>query len=158
LSDALLGVKHTEATKKKLSIAHTGKKLSPEHIEKIRAGNTGRVCTEKQIDAIIKSNRSRKGEKRNEEFKRSKSKQMAEYCSFLTEEEKRIKFGNFQEKNPFYGKHHTEETKKKLSEKFKGKSVNRKDKRGNYQRWLDKYGKEVADQKQQHYLDVRKKK
>lgn len=38
----------SEETKRKLSIAHTGKKLSPEHIEKLAAANRGKIISLKQ--------------------------------------------------------------------------------------------------------------
>ena len=42
----------------------------------------------------------------------------------LTEEQKKIRSLNTKgENNPFYGKHHTEETKEKLSKCFKGKTL-----------------------------------
>lgn len=47
------GVKHTEATRARMSAANKGKKLSPEHIAKISAGNKG-----KKISAETKARQS----------------------------------------------------------------------------------------------------
>ena len=52
--------------------------------------------------------------------------------------------------NPFYGKHHTEESKKKMGGAVHDYSGDKNPMYGrtNYDVWLDKYGKEIADEKQ----------
>lgn len=52
--NSMYGKHHTEKTKQKLSKIHKGKKLTAEHIEKLRAANTGRKKTQKELDAISK--------------------------------------------------------------------------------------------------------
>lgn len=49
------------------------------------------------------------------------TKTLIEYYSNMSEDEKRIKYGNFGIKNGMYGKTHTDESKRMISEKNKGK-------------------------------------
>lgn len=57
-----------------------------------------------------------------EEVAKKIKKATSEWFSRLTEEERKQKFGRPGEKNSMYGKKHTEEARKKISEKNKGKT------------------------------------
>jgi hypothetical protein len=99
-----LGYKHTEETKQKISITQKGKTLSEETKQKIREANEGRIISEKTRQAVSKA---RKGIKMSDETKEKMRKH-----ALLN--------------NSFKGKHHTEETKKKISIKNKGKLTGEK--------------------------------
>lgn len=79
-------------------------------------------------------------------------------------------FGKTGEKNHWFGKHHTEETKKKISKTNTGKirteetklKISEYKKANNpmkggvfYLNWIEKYGKEIADQKMESYRQKR---
>ena len=139
----------SEETKKKLSIANTGKHLTKETREKISKANRkennpfyGKHHTEETKEKLSQSSRiSSLGRRHTEETKQKLSE--INTGKHLTEETKKklsitntgkhltketrekISKANRKENNPFYGKHHTEEAKKKLSESHMGsKNVN----------------------------------
>jgi hypothetical protein len=67
ISKGLKGKNRTpmsEETKQKISDANMGKTLSADHRKKISLANKNKPRTEKQIQAVIESNKRRKGEKR----------------------------------------------------------------------------------------------
>lgn len=63
----LLGFKHSEYSKKKMSKARKGKRLSEEHKRKIGLSNTGKIHSEA---SKIKLSKSKKGKRLSEEYKR----------------------------------------------------------------------------------------
>ncbi len=139
----MTGRKHTEETKKKLSEIKLknnpfkGKKHSEE--------------TRKKISEKVKLNKPNRDFMKNEKWlennrKRFKGKKIEEILGSekaKTYKENKSK-NNKDSGNPMYGKKHSEEAKKKISEKRK----ERKNIKSIYQCWLDKYGKEIADQKE----------
>ena len=96
----------SEETKKKMSVAKKGKKLSIEHSRKIALGNTGK--------------------KRTEEFKKKSSERMMGERNHWRgkhhseESKKKLSELNKGEKNAFFGKTHSEEFKRELSDSRKG--------------------------------------
>lgn len=148
LSKSRKGIfKHTEETKEKLSKSHKGKKLSKEHIEKIKEFSKNSKKSEKFIEqqGLIQKYWP-EGSKHTEETKQK----MSEYHKanpvrywlgkkkpleviekikqsrngFKHSEEHKNKMSG--EGNPLYGKHHTEETRKKISESNKNKTPEEK--------------------------------
>lgn len=99
-----LGGKLAQSTKDKISISHTGKKLSEEHKKKLSAFFKGR---KNPLSA-------HKGEKNPFYGKRHSDETMAK----IKESKKGKQSG---ENNPFYGKKHSAETIKKQSDIKKGK-------------------------------------
>ena len=99
---ASYGKPRSEETKKKLSKAHKGKKLSEE-------------TKKKMSDYWKKHGNWIKGKKVPEEIRKQMSERM---------------IGRFSgENHPLYGKHHSEETKKKLSKAHKGKKLSEETKK-----------------------------
>jgi hypothetical protein len=86
------GRKHTDETKQKIRELNIGKKLLEETKEKIKKSMTGEN----------NPNYGKRGKKHTEGWKKNHSDAMSG------------------EKNPFYGQKHTEENKKKMSEKKRG--------------------------------------
>ena len=87
------GMKHTEESKRKMSSAHMGKKLSAEHVENIRKVVTGRKFTDEHKQKIGQAN---KGKKRSNDFKeKNKEKKckplIYENCQFKS----RIELADF---------------------------------------------------------------
>ncbi len=77
-----------------------GYKMTKETIEKIRQHHIGRICSNKTKEKISKSNKGR----------------------IFAKEKGRIHSSKMQgEKNPFYGKKHSQETKDRISKLNKGK-------------------------------------
>lgn len=97
--------KHSLETKRKISEAHKGKKISEETKKKI--GEKSKNIKHSR-ESIEKTRLKNKGKKRSLEFK----KKMSEIGKLRTKE-----------KNSFFGKHHSEETKRKISETKKNKNV-----------------------------------
>ena len=88
------GKKHSEETKAKISASHKGKKLSNEHKEKM---------------SIAQKNR----------YEKNKSTLLGKKLS--NEHKEKISNSLKGQKNPFYNKKHSEETKAKMSQIKKGK-------------------------------------
>ncbi len=95
-SESKKGKKLSEATKKKISISKTGKHLSEETKKKISGSMKGKN-TYKRTEATKKK------------------------MSIAQTGKNGPMFGRTGEKHPNYGKHLSEETKKKISESLKGK-------------------------------------
>ena len=83
----MFGAPHTEETKKKLSVAMSGRTLTEEHKKKISVANSGKIRTEAQKQAMSGENNpsyGRTGEKnhlfgvpRTEEWKKAHSERMS---------------------------------------------------------------------------------
>lgn len=95
IRNAHLGKKLTDEHRKKLSDAHRGKRLSAEHIEKIRKSGYGRKHKE---SSKLKMRLASLGRKNSEETRR------------------KISEANSGKVSAFKGKHHSLETRKKLSD------------------------------------------
>ena len=105
-----LGLKHTNETKKQMSIVSTGRKLSEEtkqKLSKIKKGKKSALSKEGR-QKIIDTHTGNK------------------YCVgkvLSKEHKKKISESLTGSKNHFYGKHHTQESKDKMSMKLKGREV-----------------------------------
>jgi hypothetical protein len=103
----------SEETRKKMGEVRKGRKFSEEHKRKISEGNKGKKKTEEQR---LKMSKSRKGKP-----SKMKGKKMSEIGRQHLKESKK---GMFQgENNPFYGRHHTEESKRKIGNKNRKKPL-----------------------------------
>ncbi len=111
------GVKHTEETKRKISKAHSGKKLSEDHIEKLRVASTGRLHTD---EAKEKISEGLQGHVVTEETRQRIS---AGNIGKEWSKEAREKFSEARtgEGNPRYGTKHSEETIAKMKASSKGR-------------------------------------
>ena len=127
-----IGRTHTAETREKISKINKGRKHSKESIEKIKLKITGRKHTDESKRKMSIKN---KGKKLSDETKEKISKKMK--GKKLTDETKRkisekgkgrkhtdeakekIRLSKLGEKNPFYGKHYTEESKEKISRSCK---------------------------------------
>lgn len=110
--DGTVGYRHREETKKLIAqIAKSkGKKLSPEHIERIRAASTNRVKSPEERAKLSKASTGRK--KSAEELEK-----MSNATKALMTPERRKLIGE-QHK----GLHHTEEVKGQISNSLKGRA------------------------------------
>lgn len=95
-----LGLKHSEESKRKMSIAHKGKKFTDEHRRKLSESHKGKKMSEEARRHISEA---KKGHTATDET----LKKMSEAFSG--------------DKNPMFGKKHSEEARKKMSEAKKGK-------------------------------------
>ena len=100
-NNSFYGKHHTKETRRKISLAHKGKKLSIETIEKMRKSHLGNYQSEETREKI---GRAHKGRKHSEE-------QIKKHSETLKRLYKDGKIINFMK-----GKHHTEETKRKISQ------------------------------------------
>ena len=102
--DSALGVRRSEETRRKLSVAHTGNHHSEEARRKLSVAHTGKHLSE---ETKRKMSVAQTGKHLSEEHKRKLS--VAHAGKHLSEEHKRkLSVANI-------GKHHSEETKRKLS-------------------------------------------
>ena len=92
------GYRHTDVTKEKLSLAGKGRLLSQEHKDKLSAANTGKTLSQEHKDKIAAGN---KGKVRTEAMNAVNSERGKQLTG---------------EKNPFFGKTHSEENKVKFAE------------------------------------------
>lgn len=141
------GLKHSAETKEKISKIHKGKKLSNEHIEIIREYSKQRPKSKEFLERQSCINKHwPKGSKHTDETKQKmseyhkanpvrywlgkkrpidaieKAKQSNKGFKHSAEHKKKISG----EGNPFYGKQHDEETRKKMSESKKSLSPEQK--------------------------------
>ena len=105
------GRKQTEETKRKIRIAFKGKKLTEEHKLKISKALKNKYCGE---------NSPHYGRKLSEEAKNKLSK-ARKGKKFTEEHKENIKKSKTGYKHPLFGKHHTDDTKQKMSEAQKSK-------------------------------------
>ncbi len=100
---SLLGFKHSDDSKLKISVGHLGKKRKPftqEHRLKISIANKGKIRSEECKNKISVSCKGRSSGMRGKSHS----------------EETKLKISiNKKGQRPWLGKHHTEETKKKIS-------------------------------------------
>ena len=112
------GQKHTEKTKAKISIANKGKSLSEEHKTKISIANSGEnnfmFGKHHTADTKARISSVQKGKVYSEETRKKLSEAGFKYY----EEFPGIRSG---ENHPMFGKHHSEETKAKISLSKMGK-------------------------------------
>ena len=118
ISKANLGKKRSKESKEKMSKAKSGKnhplygktgedshrygkKLSKEHIEKIRQSHLGKNLSKETREKISKANSN-------------PSEETREKISKANSGENNGMYGKTGEKNPFYGKKHSEETREKI--------------------------------------------
>lgn len=122
ISEAKKGIPRSEETKRKLSIAHTGKHLSEEHKRKIGEAGRGRPGRHWSEEEKQRMSEIKKGCHLSEETKKKignagRGKVMSEEAKrkiSISQSEKNSMRGRTGENHPFYGKHHTEEAKKKI--------------------------------------------
>lgn len=152
LSKAGKGKKRSEETKKKMSASFKGKPVSEETREKLRQANIGKklspesirkreetkklkykdapkkVLSEETKKKISQKLTGRKIGPFSEEHRR-KISEANKGKTFMMDEEVKKKISNTMkgkhsgEKNPFYGKKHTKETREKISMIHKGKKL-----------------------------------
>lgn len=91
----MLGKHHSEEAKRKMSESHKGKPKSEEWKRKIGEGNKGKIISEETRKKLSIANKGRP-------------------CS--DEAKQKLSEANKGEKNGFYGKKHTEETRQKMKE------------------------------------------
>ena len=103
----LTGIPKSEEAKRNMSLAQKGRKLSPEHILKIKEANKNRIYKPHTPESIEKMRLVKQGKIFTKEHKENLSKSH--------------KGKGIGEDNNFFGKHHTEETKQKMSEALTGK-------------------------------------
>jgi len=124
-----IGVKLSEETKLKISIANTGKKRSSEVKLKMSLARKGHKLgpkTEEHIRKIIETKKKNDCLKHSDEWKRKHSEKMKGSGNPMfgkhqsEESKKKNRESNLGihdgEKNHFYGKHHSDETKKKMKD------------------------------------------
>ncbi len=119
ISDSSIGHEVAPETRKKISEKLKGKSyISPEGRAAISKRHKGRILNEKQLECL---QHGRTKPRTKESMARS-IKALTEYK--LTDEDRaKRKARTIGEKNPFYGKKHTEETKRKISETKKQKRI-----------------------------------
>jgi len=115
---------HTEAARRKMSMAHTGKKRSKEHCETISRAKMGVPLSEKQRMAI---SAALKGHHLTEETKRKISEALKGKPQAKRSAETRRKIGEANSRRPY--KPISDERKRKMSETMKKKWL---DKRNQY--------------------------
>lgn len=138
MSNAHKGKKLSEEHKLKISLSEKGKTLSEEHKKKISESNKGRVFSEETCQKISDAKRGKpspkKGipmseeqrkkiseSKKRENLSEETIRKMSEAASNRPEETRKKISEAAKErykdptKVPFYGKHHTDETKRQLS-------------------------------------------
>lgn len=119
----MYGKHHTEESRKKMSDSRIGHIVTEETRVKISASNMGHEVLDETREKISIANT---GKQHTEEFKLYLSEKYTGegnpfYGKHHTEETKEKYF--IGENNPMYGKHHTEETRRIISEANKGKIV-----------------------------------
>ena len=142
--EGVIGLKHSDETKEKISKIHKGKKLSKKHIDIIREHSKQQPKSKEFLEQQCCINKHwPKGSKHTDETKQKmskyhkanpvrywlgktrpldvieKAKQSNKGFKHSAEHIKKISG----EGNPFYGKQHNEETRKKMSESKKSKTL-----------------------------------
>ena len=103
----------SEKTRNKMSEAQKGKTLSEEHRKKLLEANKGRVMTEEHKKIISATH---KGKKVSIETRKKMSDSAKNKPPVTDEAREKMSEARTGEKNHFYGKTHSEETRKKISE------------------------------------------
>jgi hypothetical protein len=136
--------RHSEETRKKISIGNKGKTLSDLHKKVLSLANKGKHLSDASRHKISKSLTGIKQSdetiaKRKESLKKAyENPELREKCSkshkgIRCKEETKIKISEankgkrrFGKDNPFYGKHHSDESKQKMSKSHKGQLAGKK--------------------------------
>ena len=119
ISNYRSGSKASDLAKEHMRLSHLGKKLSEDTKNKISASNKGREVsqeTRKLISDSIKRSFEENPQRRIDVSNRFRGVPLSD------EHKQKLKDNHADfsgEKGPFYGKHHTEESKKKLSDSCK---------------------------------------
>lgn len=103
----------SEETRNKMSEAQKGKTFSEEHRKKLSEAKKGRVMTEEHKKIISATH---KGKKVSIETRKKMSDSAKNKPPVTDEARKKMSEAHTGEKNHFYGKTHSEETRKKISE------------------------------------------
>lgn len=118
-----IGRKLSDETKKKISKKHKGKKLSEEHKKSISNGLVKAYNENRKITKITDEQKRKislglmKFFLENPRSKKEKIKSERKIHIYTKEEKDKIREKTLGTNNPFYGKKHTAETKKKIGEK-----------------------------------------
>lgn len=128
MSESLKGKQLSEEHKRKLSESKKGRQFSEEHKRKISEANKGRQFSEETKRKLSEANKGRqlseehkrkisescKGRQLSEETRRKLS-ESAKDKQFSEETRRKLSAAKKGENNPNYGKHHSEEHKRKMS-------------------------------------------
>jgi hypothetical protein len=122
------GVTFSEEQRKKISDRFKGRKLPPEHIQKVANSNRGKKRTEEQKQRMREAQKNRNyvpsEEARKKMSEARKGPKNHNYGKQLSEETKRkLRESQIGEKSHNYGKKLSDETKKKISEKLMGREI-----------------------------------
>jgi hypothetical protein len=127
--DGTLGNVLSEETKEKIRIKAVGRKASKKTRKKISIGNRGKIISEKTKKALSKPRKTGCSEERKRKISEANKGKPAwnkgmKGMIFHSEETKQKKrIANSGKNNPMYGKKHSKESIKKMSENSKGKSL-----------------------------------
>jgi hypothetical protein len=158
ISEAQKGRVFSEETRQKMSIAQSGKVYSDEYKQHMSEVLTGRIIPE---EARAKLSQSLTGREFSDEHRNNLSEAMKKVWE--DEEYKKSRSGENHpffgdgEKNPMYGKHHSEETKKKMSDSAKER-FSEPENCPNYGKHLSEETRQKLREAQEHYWTEEKRK
>lgn len=123
IRDMLIGHKTSEETRKKLSKSLTGRIFTEEHKKKISEGNKGSIPWNKgTIGIMIPWNKNKKGLQICSDETRRKMSFASKGRKHSKKTIEKIRLAKLGSRNPFYGKHHSEKTRRILSERSSGEN------------------------------------
>lgn len=149
ISEAQIGKEVSEETRKRMSEANKGRTYSEEYKQRMSEICKGRVVSEETKEHISEA---LKGREFSEEHKNKISEAMKEV--WQNEEYRESHSGENNpmygcgEKNPMFGKHHTEEARKKMSDAAKERFSNPEN--------CPNYGKHLSEETRQKMSDAKK--
>lgn len=102
-----IGYKHSDISREKMSKSRTGKNLSDKHKKKLSESLRGHIVSDKTKIKISVANKGR--------FIGNKSSNYGKHFSHTRETKRKMSESKKGSKNYMYGKHHSEETRGKIS-------------------------------------------